>query len=76
MPVEHSIWRVGTKPEPLSKGALPTEQFLEDMIIAAPEILSDEWMIIGRQVNTGICGRIDLLAVAPDRAIKNIKHKS
>jgi len=70
MPIEHSIWRVGEKPQPLNRGSLPNEQLLESMIVAAPEILSNEWMIIGRQVNTGVCGRIDLLAVAPDGAIK------
>lgn len=75
MPVEHSIWRVGQQPEPLRKGALPSEQLLEDMIIAAPEILSNEWMIIGRQVNTGVCGRIDLVAVAPDGATILIELK-
>ena len=75
MPVEHSIWRVRDKPEPLGRGALLSEQLLENMIVAAPEILSNEWMIIGRQVNTGICGRIDLLAVAPDGAIILIELK-
>ena len=75
MPIEHSIWRVGSQPHPLSRGALPSEQLLESMIVAAPEILSNEWMIIGRQVNTGVCGRIDLLAVAPDGAIILIELK-
>lgn len=75
MPVEHSIWRVGDKPVPLSRGALPSELQLENMIVAAPEILSDEWKIIGRQVNTGICGRIDLLAVAPDGTLILIELK-
>lgn len=75
MPVEHSIWRVSNQPTPLSRGALPSEQLLEEMIVAAPEILSNEWMIIGRQVNTGICGRIDLLAVAPDGAVILIELK-
>jgi hypothetical protein len=75
MPVEHSIWRVGARPQALSRAALPSEQLLEDMIVAAPEILSNEWMIIGRQVNTGVCGRIDLLAIAPDGAIILIELK-
>jgi hypothetical protein len=75
MPVEHSIWRVGARPEPLSRGSLQSEQLLEDMIVAAPEILSNEWMIVGRQVNTGVCGRIDLLAIAPDGAIILIELK-
>src|SRR5688500_12734647 len=66
MPVEHSIWQVGDRPEPLSRGRLPSEQLLEDTIVAAPEILSNDWMLIGRQVDTRLCGRIDLIAVAPD----------
>lgn len=66
MPVEHSIWKVGNRPEPLSRGILPSEQLLEDMIVAAPEILSNDWMLIGRQVDTRVCGRIDLIALAPD----------
>jgi hypothetical protein len=75
MPVEHSIWRVNERPEPLQRGALPSEQLLEEMIVAAPDILSNEWMIIGRQVNTGVCGRIDLVAVAPDGALILIELK-
>lgn len=75
MPIEHSIWRVSERPQPLKQGILQSELALENMIVAAPEILSDEWMIIGRQVNTGVCGRIDLLAVAPDGAIILIELK-
>lgn len=75
MPIEHSIWRVGDQPQPLRQGALPSELQLENMIVAAPQILSDEWMIIGRQVNTGICGRIDLLAAAPDGTLILIELK-
>ncbi len=75
MPIQHSIWRVGDQPESLRQGALPSEQLLENMIVSAPEILSDEWMLIGRQVNTGVCGRIDLLAVAPDGGVILIELK-
>ncbi len=53
----------------------PSEQFLEDMIVATPEILSDQWMIIGRQEMTGAGGRIDLLALAPDGALILIELK-
>ena len=66
MPIQHSLWRVGAKPEVLPEATLPSEQLLEDMIVAAPEILSREWMLIGRQEETGLGGRIDLLALAPD----------
>ena len=45
------------------------------MIVAAPRILSDEWMLIGRQERTGVGGIIDLLAVAPDGALVLIELK-
>ncbi len=74
MPVHHSVWRVGQPPTRLVEAKL-SEQSLEDMIVAAPEILSDEWMIIGRQEHTGFGGRIDLLAVAPDGSLILIELK-
>lgn len=75
MPIRHSIWRVGEKPQPLKEGQLESEGLLEDMIVAEPEMLSPEWMIIGRQEDTGHGGRIDLLAVAPDGALILIELK-
>ena len=75
MPVKHAIWKVGSKPIPLSTSTLPNEQQLEDMILAAPEILSSEWMLIGRQEQTGQGGRIDLLAIAPDASLVLIELK-
>lgn len=45
------------------------------MIVAAPKLLSDEWMLIGRQEDTGVGGRIDLLAIAPDGALVLIELK-
>jgi RecB family endonuclease NucS len=59
----------------LTEAALASEQLLEDMIVAAPAILSDQWMIIGRQVNTRFGGRIDLLAIAPDGSLILIELK-
>ena len=44
------------------------------MIVAAPRILSDEWMLIGRQEVAGN-GRLDLLAIAPDGALVLIELK-
>ncbi len=75
MPIRHSIWTVGSRPTPLLEGTLPSEALLEDMIVAQPSILSDQWMIIGRQVNTGYGGRIDLLAIAPDASLVLIELK-
>ena len=75
MPIRHSLWRVGEAPQPLREEALPSEALLERMIVAAPEILSDQWMLIGRQEETGHGGRIDLLALAPDGALILIELK-
>lgn len=75
MPTKHTIWRVGDQPEPLATTALANEQQLEDMIVRAPRILSSEWMLIGRQEPTGMGGRIDLLAIAPDASLVLIELK-
>lgn len=64
MPIQHAIWTVGAQPQPLAPGRLPSEQTLEDMIVRDPRILSNEWMLIGRQVPTRVGRLIDLLAIA------------
>lgn len=75
MPIHQAVWKVGPQPAPLIKSSLATEALLEQMIVAAPGILSDEWMLIGRQEDTGYGGRIDLLAIAPDASIVLIELK-
>jgi len=75
MSIRHAIWKVAAKPEQLSESALSNEQLLESMIVAEPRILSDEWMLIGRQENTGHGGRVDLLAIAPDASLVLIELK-
>ncbi|MBZ4039650.1 hypothetical protein [Novilysobacter selenitireducens] len=75
MPVKHAIWTVDASPQPLSITRLPSEAFLEEMIINRPDILSGEWMLIGQQVHTGFGGRIDLLAIAPDASLILIELK-
>ena len=75
MPVKHAVWKVSEKPELLSTTSLASEQELEDMIVAAPKIISGEWMLIGRQEQTGLGGRIDLLAIAPDASLVLIELK-
>lgn len=75
MPIQHAIWKVGTSPLPLNVTRLPSEQLLETMIVSSPEILSPEWMLIGKQEQTGFGGRIDLLAIAPDGTLVLIEIK-
>jgi hypothetical protein len=75
MPIHHAIWKVAAQPQPLVECSLASERLLEEMIVAAPRVLSDEWMLIGRQEDTGFGGRIDLLALAPDGALILIELK-
>ena len=75
MPIRTAIWKVGERPEQLTESKLASEQLLEKMIVAAPRLLSDEWMIIGQQQDTGFGGRIDLLAIAPDGSLVLIEIK-
>jgi RecB family endonuclease NucS len=76
MPIRNALWTIdGKQPRQLPEGRLVSERVLEDMISAAPRILSDEWMLIGRQERTGSGGIIDLLAVAPDGAVVLIELK-
>ncbi|HUE81391.1 MAG TPA: hypothetical protein VMM84_04685 [Pyrinomonadaceae bacterium] len=75
MPIRHAIWKVADQPVPLVESTLITERLLEDMILAAPKILSEEWMLIGRQESTGFGGRIDIMAVAPDGGLVLIELK-
>lgn len=75
MPIHHAIWRIGSDPAPLLPSRLASEDELEQMILAAPGILSNEWMSIGHQVTTGHGGRIDLLAIAPDSSLVLIELK-
>jgi hypothetical protein len=52
MTIRYAIWTIGASPTPLAVSEFTNEQLLEDMIVARPEILSDEWMLIRRQENT------------------------
>lgn len=75
MPIRTALWKVAPRPQPLAESSLVNEQLLEEMIVASPRLLSDEWMLIGRQEDTGLGGRIDLLAIAPDGSLILIELK-
>jgi len=75
MPVQTALWKVGEQPVRLVGAALPSERLLETMILASPQMLSDEWMLIGQQSDTGFGGRVDLLAIAPDASLVLIELK-
>lgn len=75
MPIRHAIWTVDQSPQELPLSRLASEQLLEEMIVSSPSILSDEWMLIGRQERTSYDGRIDLIAIAPDGSLILIEIK-
>lgn len=75
MPVNHRLWTVGQKPTQVTLASLSDEKALEDMIVASPEILSDQWMLVGQQEATDGGGRADLVAIAPDASLILIELK-
>jgi hypothetical protein len=75
MPIRTALWTVTAQPQLLVEALLPSESLLEDMIVARPQLLSDEWMLIGRQERTAHGGVIDLLAIAPDGSLVLIELK-
>ena len=75
MPVKQDLWKIDASPERLSAVLLDSEKQLEEMIVAAPEILSSDWMLIGRQERTAYGKIVDLLAVAPDGSLVLIELK-
>lgn len=75
MPIKNAIWTVEDHPVELRSARLPTEAVLEQMIVAAPGIISDDWMLIGQQERTGLGGVIDVLAIAPDASLILIELK-
>jgi hypothetical protein len=75
MPIRTALWKINSQPTQLAEAVLPSEKLLEDMIVAQPLLLSDAWMLIGRQERTGQGGIIDLLAIAPDCSLVLIELK-
>ncbi len=75
MPIRTQVWTVGAQPVALKAARLVSEQLLENMIVAAPALVSEDWLLIGQQESTGYGGRIDLLALAPDASLVLIELK-
>lgn len=75
MSLTTSLWKVGKKPKPLNESTLISEQLLEDMIVESPSMLSEDWLLVGRQVRTAHNTPLDLLAMAPDGSLVLIELK-
>jgi hypothetical protein len=63
MPFEHGLWRIDQQLTRVPVVSLDRELDLEDYINSDISILNERWLIIGRQIRTGLGGVIDLLAI-------------
>ncbi len=62
MAIAHSIWSLEDQ-TPLPTAELISEEELEDILDRHIEILSEDWLVVGRQVHTVAGGYIDLLCM-------------
>jgi hypothetical protein len=64
MAINQAIWNIdNNKPTLVQEINLKKEEILENLIQADPNILSEDWLIIGRQVRTEFGKEIDFLAI-------------
>lgn len=64
MPINQNIWKIkDNKPLGIKEVTLDKEKDLEEIIYNDIGILNQEWLLIGRQVNTDYNKKIDLLAI-------------
>jgi hypothetical protein len=67
MPTEMKLWTIeGEEPKSLAQGKLDLESRLEDWINKDIGLISNDLLLIGRQVLTDYGGSIDLLAIDPE----------
>jgi len=75
MAIEHSVWKMGQKPQQLRQVKIESEAALEECIFQDIAVLNDGWMLIGRQVRTDFDKYVDLLAVDADSNLVVIELK-
>ncbi len=65
MAIEQKIWSLDEKEE-LKNSKLLSERELEDFICENINVLNEDWIIIGRQIQTGSGGILDILCLDRD----------
>ena len=66
MALELGVWRIDSGVKKLDATGLDLESRLEDIVHQNIQMLSPNWMVIGRQVQTSYNKRIDLLCIDRD----------
>lgn len=76
MPLELAVWRIDGELRAVGASGLDLEERLETLLDQDVTIANPGWMIIGRQVDTGFGGRVDLLAMdaVGDLAVLELKR--
>lgn len=75
MPIKTQLWTVSDHPTKMAETKLSSEKHLEQMIVHSPEMLSEQWMLVGQQVITSHAGIIDLLALTRDGSLILVELK-
>lgn len=75
MPLELGVWRVDSGVKQLDAGGLDLESRFEDILHGNISMLSPNWMVIGRQVQTSHGKRLDLLCMDRDGNLVVIELK-
>ena len=76
MAVEMAIWRMSDDgPHQLVSSPLDSEQRLEDMLAEDPSMSGTNLLIVGRQVQTGFGGFVDLLALDTEGRVHVLELK-
>jgi hypothetical protein len=63
MPLEIGVWRIDDGLVSLPATGLDAESRLEELLDHDITVANPGWMVIGRQVDTGLGSRVDLLAI-------------
>lgn len=69
MPINQTIWQISGKVEQIKESKLDNENELESVLQSNIEILNENWLVIGRQVQTRFNKYIDLLAIDANGSI-------
>ncbi|MED3919506.1 endonuclease NucS [Priestia aryabhattai] len=75
MPIEVSIWKVNDEVKKVVYSPIESEKKLEDILVKDLSILSDDLLLIGRQIKTDYGKFIDMLAIDQEGNLSIIELK-